>query len=76
METSNTEVFRTTKNISTLVTLSDGKEFIMCGEIINDEIDIKSIGVTYYQSKEFDKLSEEDAEKVKSATLKEFRRFC
>lgn len=76
MKTENTHVSRIVKDISTLVTLEDGKEFTMCGEIVNNDIDIDSVGVVYYESSEFSKLDEELCNQIKQAAFIEFRRFC
>jgi hypothetical protein len=75
MKTSNSQVSRIIKDVSTIVTLDNGNEFTMCGEIVNGELDIDSVGVTYYESNEFDKLSESDAVSIKLIAFNELKRF-
>lgn len=75
MKVSNSQVSRITKDVSTVVEDDNGKEFTMCGEIINGELDLDSIGVAYYESREFDKLSEVEAQSFKIAAFNELKRF-
>jgi len=75
MKVSNSQVSRITKDVSTVVEDDNGKEFTMCGEIVNGELDIDSVGVTYYESNEFDKLSEVEVQSFKLAAFNEFKRF-
>lgn len=75
MKVSNSQVSRITKDVSTVVALDNGKEFTMCGEIVNGELDIDSVGVAYYESNDFDELSEVEAESVKKAAFNELKRF-
>ena len=75
MKVSNSQVSRITKDVSTVVEDNNGKQYTMCCEIINGELDLDSVGVTYYESKEFDKLSEVEAQSFKLAAFNEFKRF-
>lgn len=75
MKVSNSQVSRITKDVSTVVEDDNGKEFTMCGEIINGELDLDSIRVAYYESREFDKLSEVEAQSFKIAAFNELKRF-
>jgi hypothetical protein len=76
MKASNSQVERITKLVSTVVEDDKGKAFTMCGEIVDSVIDIDSVGVAYYESKEFDKLSEVEAQSFKLAAFYEFKRLC
>lgn len=55
MKTKDTNINRTTKDISTMVVLDDGKEFIMCGEIINSVLR-SYIAPVFHQNDEFENL--------------------
>ena len=75
MKVSNSQVTRIAKDVSTVVEDDNGKEFTMCGEIINGELDFDSIRVAYYESREFDKLSEVEEQSFKIAAFNELKRF-
>jgi hypothetical protein len=49
MKFSNSQVERITKDVSTITTLDDGKEFTLCGEIVNGEIDIDSVNIVFHE---------------------------
>lgn len=75
MKFSNTQVERITKDVSTIVTLEDGKEFTMCGEIVNSEMDFQSVGVAFHELKEFNTLNEDLAYKIKVMAFNEMKRL-
>ncbi len=75
MNTVNSYCQRITKDVVCTVILEDETEFIMCGEIVNGDIEESSVGPTFYQSKDFKNLPDTlQAEIIKSA-FNEFKRF-
>jgi hypothetical protein len=76
MKAKNSRVERITKDVSTVVTLESGKEFTICGEIIDKVLDFQSVDVAFYQAKEFRELTDEDTYRIKVAAFYELQRFC
>ncbi len=63
-----------TKDCETVIIIDEQTEFTICGEVVNDELMIDSIGVVYYQSKKFNALDDnviEEIKKIAAASFKE-----
>lgn len=65
MKVSNTKVERIVKDVSTIVTTGGGRNFTMCGEIVDGILSLKSVDAVFYEKDEFEMLNENLSLKIK-----------
>ncbi len=75
MKASNTKIGKVIENITTKITLENGKTFLMCGEIVNNNLIRSSITPSFHQLTRFNKLPDEIKRTLIQTTYREFKKF-
>lgn len=73
MKTFKPAIERTVLDVSVVIVLDDKQDFIMCGEIINGNVLLRSIDVTYHQKKEYDLLNDATKKDIVALAYEKFR---
>ena len=75
METRNTKIERKVFDINTIVVMPSGKEFTMCGEVVNGVVKMDSVDIVFWQKENFELMNETVQESVKETAYAEFKRY-
>ena len=72
MKVSSIIIERTVQDISCVITLDNGKDIIMCGEVVDGNVK-REVRPTFYQQAEFDALDERTQDKITGLAYSNFK---